>query len=224
MSYIITLVFIFSVSLFGCGSGKEKKVSEEEQRTRLQNAFDISGAYQTTTDSSFHFRFTITNQNEKNDISVTIDRTVRLTDKEKTLLSNLKKSHGISDFEINDSDTFNWFGQTLGDYYLDSGGNYIVSSLEAVKEDNISTDLGKTSKFEVCSRGHTYDSRKTNVDKQNIKLRIYYCFSGLVKRENRKMVEGHLTLKASSTYDLGGGLVGWNDEGSVDFNYKAVRN
>lgn len=201
------LLFVLSVFLFGC-------ISPEERKARQDNAFDISGNYQTVEDSEVPFQFEITNQNGKHAILVKLTRSSPLTEKEKEFLSKLKTEHGITSDDILNQPTEMTFGETPG-FDLDGG-------------DNISTDFGKTSKFSVCSDNvPEYESTKKEEDKKDLKVKVYYCLSGVVKKESKNMVEGELTLKASLGYkftnEKGEEGIGLEVLGVLNLEYEAEK-
>ena len=196
-----------SAFLSGC-------ISPEERKARQDNAFDISGNYQTVEDSEVPFQFEITNQDAKHDIFVKLTRSNSLTEKEKELLSKVKTEHGITSDDILNQPTEITFGEKSG---LDLEGG-----------DNISTDFGKTSRFFVCSDNTPeYESAKKEADKKDLRVRVYYCLSGLVKKESKNMVEGELILRASLSYNFtdeeGKGGIGIDDLGKLDLKYEAEK-
>ena len=203
MHYIISaLLIVFSVFLSGC-------LSEEEKQVRRDNAFDISGTYQTEEDSEVQLSFKITNRTGKHDILVALTRTSPLTRSEEGLLSKVKTEYDIAE------DIFTMPAKiTLErDKYLDlfEGGS------------NISDNFGKTSRFYVCDDNPSeYGSNKA--DKKNIRIQISYCFSGTIKKESKNLVEGKLSLGAYSySYDTTTNERHFKSEGGeiVDLNYKA---
>ena len=200
------LLVVLGVFLVGC-------LSPEERKARQDNAFDISGNYQTVEDSEEQFQFEITNQNAKHDIFVKLNRD-SLTDKEKKLLSKLKTEHSLTSDDILNPPTEMTFGGS-GSSELDLDGG-----------DNISDDFGKTSKFFVCfDNAPKYTSNRKEEGKKNIELHISYCLSGLIKKESKEIVEGKLTLSASYRYEHTDkeGSEEWEDQGNVGLNYKAKK-
>ena len=169
-------------------------LSDEEKQARRDNAYDISGKYQTVEESEIQFSFEVTNESGKHDIFVTFNRITPLTDEERELLSKLKQDHNLSDETILAQPTQITFGKdsasaTLNHYF--KGG------------DNISDDFGKSNRFYVCSNDSLeYKSNKQEADKKDITLEIRYCLTGRVKKESKKIIEGQLILNASSYYKL----------------------
>ena len=208
MFYRIITLMIFSSFLSGC-------LSEEEKQARRDNAFDISGSWQTEASSEVQFTFEITNQTEKYDISVTLTRTSPVTEKEKQLLQKAKTDHGIASEDILNPPTQITFGgepDPFGDY-LDGG-------------ENISDNFGKSSRFYVCGDNPAeYESTKTETGKKNIKLGVRWCFSGTVKKENKNLIEdGELSLIVGQSYEkTDGNGFGSETEGKVSFKYKAQK-
>ena len=206
MRYISYILIILSIFISGC-------LSEEEIKARQDNAFDISGTYQTTPDSEIQMSFTITNQNAKHDISISVNRTSPLSAQEQELLSKLATEHGIpvetltaQPFPVTFGANSNLFGESI------SGG------------DNVSRDFGKTSRISICSDNPSeYESQKLVTGQRNLKLEISYCLLGIVKQENKNIIEeGKLSLDASTSYDLEDG-VGSSSEGDLDLNFKATK-
>ena len=209
MFYRITaLLTALSILLFGC-------LSEEEKQARRDNAFDISGSWQTEESSEVQFNFEITNQTAKHDISVTLTRTNPVTEKEKQLLQKAKTDHGITSEDILNPPTQITFGgesDPLGDY-LDGG-------------DNISDNFGKSSKFYVCDDNPAeYESTKTKTGKKAIKIKTLYCLSGTIKKESKTLIEeGELSLAIIQNYENAeGDGFGIETEGEVSFKYKAQK-
>ena len=210
MRYIKYALVIFGVFLSGCLFDKEIKAQQE-------NAFDIAGTYKATEDSEVQLSFTITNQDGNHDIFVQFNRTSPLTNQEKEFLSELARVHDVSvDTLITQP-----FPSTFGGHNSFSKGG-----------DNISTDFGKTSDFYVCSDNlREYESKKfVGEGVKKVKLQIFYCFSGIIKKENKDLIEkGKVSLEAFPIYDLmskkgklyeevGGGL-----SKSLKLNYRAEK-
>ena len=103
MRFLINPLLVLGVFLFGC-------ISPEEKKARQDNAFDISGNYQTVEDSEVQFQFEITNQNAKHDIVVKLTRKDPLTEEEKQFLSKVKKDHSITSDDILNQPTEITFG------------------------------------------------------------------------------------------------------------------
>ena len=205
MKFITSTLLFLSIFLSGC-------ISEEERKARQDNAFDISGKYQTTEDLDVPFQFEITNQDAKHDIVIKLSRSNPLTDLETTLLSNIKTEHGITSDDILNQPAEMTFGETLG---LDLDGG-----------DNISTDFGETSRFSMCSNHSKYKSNKKEADKKYTNILISYCLSGVVKKESKNKIEGQLTLKASVYYksiNEKGEEKPESDTNIVEFYYKAEK-
>ena len=220
MKHIKYILIILNVFLLGC-------LSEEEIKARQENAFDLSGTYQTTADSEVQLSFTITNQEGKHDILIQIDRTSPLSEKEKEFLSKLAKEHGIPEETLLTQSFPTSFG---GEIYSDSRIDEFRKMLtEGIKGgDNISDNFGKTSRFDVCSDNATeHESKKVKEGTKNKKLRIFYCLSGVVKKENKKLIEeGELSLEASYSYDsVDHGRRGFATHlVEATLNYKAEKN
>ena len=209
MYYKITaMLTILSVFLFGC-------LSEEEKQARRDNAFDISGSWQTEESSEVQLNFEITNQTKKHDILVTLTRTSPVTEKEKQLLQKAKTDHGITSEDILNPPTQITFGEETNplDTALDGG-------------ENISDNFGKSSRFHVCADSPPeYESTKTEAGKKNIKLKILYCLSGTVKKENKNLIEeGEFSMSIIQNYNQADGTgLGIEAEGEVSLKYKAQK-
>lgn len=215
MRHIKYILIVLSIFLSGC-------LSEEEIKARQENAFNLSGTYQTTGASEVQFNFTVTNQEGKHDILVQVNRTSPLSDKEKGFLSGLVKEHGIPERPL--------MAQPFPTTFGANPDNVMLDTLEKAIEggDNISDNFGKTSRFRVCSDSSEYESRKVEQGAKNMKLHIFYCLSGIVKKENKNIVEeGELSLNASYNYefvDEKEGIAGFSTHpGEAILNYKAEK-
>ena len=183
-------LIIFSVFLSGCMS----KNMSEEKKIQMENALDISGAYKTTEDSEVQLDFTIANQNEKHDISIQMNRTSPLTGREKDCFSKLAKEYHVSVEALTTQPFPTSFGSESDFFGVFDDG--VFDGLE-----NISDDFGKTSKFNVCSDNSTkYESKKVVDGAKNVKLEILYCFSGTVRKANKNIIKGNLSLHAFFNY------------------------
>ncbi len=141
-----------------------------------------------------------------------LDRISSFTDEEREFLSEVAKDHGVS-VEILIAQPFpTTFGEESSLFYhLIDGG------------ENISDNFGKTSKFNVCSDNPPeYKSKKVI---KNIKVKILYCFSGTIKKENKNLIEeGKLSMKVSYSYSTDKEIgVSFHDK-EIELNYKAEKN
>lgn len=181
MKHIKYAFITLSIFLSAC-------VTEAEKEARRQNAFDLSGTWKTTPDSEVQFSLTLTNQNVKHDIFVTIARTSPLSDKEKTLLSKVATEHGIAVETLTNQAFPTAFG---------GEDAWLAEVLDG--GENISKDVGKTSEFHICSDNPPqHASAKVEEGKTNIKVMIGYCLSGTVKKDTPNLIEnGVLSLHIS---------------------------
>ena len=208
MKYIKYTLIALSIFLTNCAT-------EEEKEARRQNAFDLSGTYQTTEDSSdVQFEFTITNQNGNHDISAKVRRTDPLLPKEIQFLTSEKAKNHFTTFS-----THHPFPTSFG-----AESNFLEELLAKLFEgaENISKDLGKTSQFYICSdkpTEYTNTSNKPGEEPKTITLKFYYCLSGTVRKENKNVIEnGVLSLGSWSSDPTK------NEDGEgVVLNYKAEK-
>ncbi|MDE0150927.1 MAG: hypothetical protein OXK80_00300 [Bdellovibrionales bacterium] len=186
MRFANYILIVFSILFSGC-------LSEEEIQARQDNAFDISGNYQTSEDSEVQLNFNIVNQNVKHDIFITVTRSNPHLEKENEFFSKLAQESGVSLETLKAEPLPSTFGGDVGLFdEVISGG------------DNVSRDFGETSDFMVCSDNpKKIDSTKVIENAQNVQLVISYCLTGLVKKENKNLIEeGTLSVGASYFYDV----------------------
>ena len=106
--------------------------SNHSNSSHLDNALDVSGSYEVSREKGSQVDMTIevTNQENRNNVSVTANRTSPFTDKERSFLREQK---------LNPQKVFNHFsGKAL---QMGSGS----------KDENISTDSGSSSQFFACT-------------------------------------------------------------------------
>lgn len=213
MRFANYILIIFSILFSGC-------LFEEEIEARQNNAFDIIGNYQTVEDSEVQLNFNIVNQNVKHDIFITVTRSNPNLEKENEFFSKLAQESGVS-------------VETLKAHPFPStfGGDVTLFDESISGGDNVSMDSGETSDFRVCSDNpKKFDSTKVIENAQNVQLVISYCLAGLVKKENKNLIEeGTLFVGASYFYDTleEDGEIGAGFEFSgvedVELSYKAVK-
>ncbi len=196
MNYIkpFELLCLMALSIFNCSN-----CSKSNQYRR--NALDISGSYQTKTDSNLNMNFVIANEdNKKYDILITLNRQSPITEEEKTLLNR----NGFNPQTLKSR-----FAQP---FILGSGFESDLKNGE-----NYSKDGGATSQFFVCSA-----EPDTQSDASGGLLEARYCVSGQFDRESRE-ISGTLTLYLvynSLRQKADGSFVAEN-RGEAQIKYKA---
>ena len=136
------------------------------------NVVDISGNYQTNSNSQLDMEFIIENEGgNPNDILITLTRKSPLTEEEKNLLKN--HSFDSQNTELRFAEPF----------ILGLGFNS-----DWPKGENYSEDGGKTSLFFVCSA-----KPDIRMGSHSSLYEARYCMSGLLERDNPEMT-GRLSL------------------------------
>lgn len=165
----VLYAFIGILALVSCAS-------KEEVQERKQSAYDLSGSYNAVSNanSEVEMEFSITNEGSKNNVFITLVNRSALSKKESELLVKNKVDAKViyDQFFLRDLD----LGKGLTSIQRREGG------------DNISTDFGNSTEFNVCSSDYQYSKEIT----------VSYCMSGTTSKSSTN-VTGSLTLNISTT-------------------------
>ena len=208
--FLYLILISFSFSFYGC-------LSEEEIQSRQDNAFDLSGLYETVEESQVSLSLKVINEDGVHDIYVILERKSDYTKEEEAFLSKLEENYKIHKGELlATSKRFVTLGKESGILRAIFYGG-----------DNVSSNFGKTSKFNICSKPiHSQKSNKVEpieANRKNVKLQIEYCLSGEVNQESKEIIRGELSLQASMSYETTENGFGFGSEGGIKLKYTAQK-
>ena len=162
-------------------------LSESELKARRVNSLDISGVYATSVGSKTDFEFRIVNQSGTHDIHVELTRLNGLLKGERAFLEGIKQHYELTSDDIFDQPRTMSLGKDTSNLTNQLWGG-----------DNVSTDFGEFSEFNVCSGEVSYPANKkiteadfSGEEKEYTIVRVFlsYCFKGFVFKENRNTIQ-----------------------------------
>jgi len=140
--------------------------SKEEKKARRENAFDITGTYNTSKSqgSEVNMTFEIQQESSRSDIVIYLKRNNEMSAREKQFLQN----QGLDALKV----------QQHFEGTLVLGRGYNKGDLDG--GENVSKDFGESSEFFICSDGYRYNSEYV----------VKYCLSGTQKKSEKYMKGG----------------------------------
>ena len=171
MNIIKAILSLITILFFiGCAS-------EAEKVERRENAFNLEGSYVATKSDALKYgvKFEIENETSKNDVVVTLERTVKISEDEKKLLAEAK---------IDQTKVIKTFGKKFqlgkGKAWIDLDGGEVISD-----------DLGNMTKISVCTKSLKVDLEKS----------VYYCLRGEITRSDF-VLSGSISMYVNYTKEI----------------------